>query len=668
MTAGAPNSRTRHPQPAGELSRGELIYLIALFAFAGALRVWLARHAWVDPDEGAHLMDARLALEGRMPAVDYGARQPLYVYAYAWASRVLGASLMELRLLPAAFSLLGGWLVLLIGRRVFGTRTAIVATTLTLLLPFLVVHASQAKTGPMTIALSALAVYAFLRALSTGRSFAWMALSGAVCAASFYVRESSLAIGGALGLALVVTYGIRARQFWVGAGALASGFALVVVAVVSVYAIARPSSEPWASGSLNPTAFVIRQITPLIKRPATPALPQADSVRPAAAQAGAASGIRERIGDEEMRLGQPWSETRRELGIALSLNVGLIASALIGLAVWLGAARGGGAATGRGASIVLLWPTMLGAAYAFYAVRRGFFPAYFTEVMPPLALIAGFGVVRAVERLDDAWRWLPIATIGGAALAFFAAHQVTAIPTVHRPWYFVVPTCALALYFAYMKRERVRAGVGTVVLVGGLTVVTIALGAYLGATAKYSLYALLVPATFAVLRARATHPQARQTGWFASFVALSLATSAFAFALDAEAKRIDHRLAGVWDPATIVEVSDYLRTTGHTGQDVLSGAVIWEYEAGLRSFLDYSHPLGFMGGINGETRERIDARLRDDPPDFVIVDGFTEVTYLRFVPGLNDLLTARYVRDLSIPGSRFPTPVDVYRRVDPPTP
>jgi hypothetical protein len=67
-------------------------------------------------------------------------------------------------------------------------------------------------------------------------------------------------------------------------------------------------------------------------------------------------------------------------------------------------------------------------------------------------------------------------------------------------------------------------------------------------------------------------------------------------------------------------------------------------------------------------RRTMEVRLRDDPPALVIVDGFTAITRLRHRGGLGGLLADRYAREPSIPGSRFPTPVEAVRRRDLPVP
>jgi len=58
--------------------------LLAVFLVSLFIRLWLLDKRWINADEGAHLMDAVLVLDGKIPEVDFHARQPLYVYSIAW--------------------------------------------------------------------------------------------------------------------------------------------------------------------------------------------------------------------------------------------------------------------------------------------------------------------------------------------------------------------------------------------------------------------------------------------------------------------------------------------------------------------------------------------------------------------------------------------------------
>src|SRR5689334_10052793 len=68
----------------------ELGWLIAILGLSLVLRLALAPGRWINPDEGAHLMDGRLALDGLLPIIDFNSRQIAYSYilaAFLWLTR-----------------------------------------------------------------------------------------------------------------------------------------------------------------------------------------------------------------------------------------------------------------------------------------------------------------------------------------------------------------------------------------------------------------------------------------------------------------------------------------------------------------------------------------------------------------------------------------------------
>ena len=69
----------------------DYVLLFTILFISLLIRLWLLDKRWINPDEGAHLMDAALALDGMIPKVDFGSRQPLYTYALAGFLKLFGA-------------------------------------------------------------------------------------------------------------------------------------------------------------------------------------------------------------------------------------------------------------------------------------------------------------------------------------------------------------------------------------------------------------------------------------------------------------------------------------------------------------------------------------------------------------------------------------------------
>ena len=625
--------------------------LVGMFAIGLLVRVWLAQNQWIDPDEGAHLMDARLALDGLVPAVDFGGRQPLYVYATALFATLLGASVFHVRLFPVFASLMTGALVFLIARRLLDRRAAMIAAALFLLLPFSVVHSTQTKTGPLTMCLSAGAVYCFVLSSGRPRPAALLALAGALSALAFYVRQSTLAIPVALGLALLLQYRTAPIRALRTGTSLALGFTAVCLVVAGLYLAVLSPGGIWRSAELNPLGFVVGKLTGS-PSPAEP--PPHEAADPQVRPEGPGS-------PPEERSDQPWTETRRMLSLTASLNASLVAIALLSL-VALPLVPPLGTHGRQGILVLYLWVLLLAAAYGFWTITRGFFPAYFSELVPPLAILAGYFVSASIHELDDDRGGQTLLVIGMLGAAVFAAHSLFPLPSLPKPAYFVIPTTGLALAYVLRRATRARAALAVSALAVA-SVVVMQAGAKLTALPKYALYLALVPTAYVVIFTAGGWTSLTARRRRLGFMGLSLAVSALAWSLAQDGGIIDTRFAGLWSPGTVGKAAAHLRSNGRPTDEVMSGAVIWEFEAGMHTFMNYSHPLALQSGIPQPLKTEMEMRLRESPPAFIVLDGYTQRTYLRHLPMVAELLATRYSRTLVLELDS-PFPVEVFQRSD----
>ena len=103
------------------------IILLVICLVSLSLRIWLLDKRWINPDEGAHLMDAVLIMDGKIPLVDFGSRQPVYAYINSAVLKFLGTNYISGRILPMTFSLLVGIMVFLIGDALYDRKVAILS-------------------------------------------------------------------------------------------------------------------------------------------------------------------------------------------------------------------------------------------------------------------------------------------------------------------------------------------------------------------------------------------------------------------------------------------------------------------------------------------------------------------------------------------------------------
>jgi 4-amino-4-deoxy-L-arabinose transferase-like glycosyltransferase len=599
-----------------------------LLALSLALRIALLPHRWVNPDEGAHLMDGKLVLDGLVPVVDFDARQVLYVYLLAAWERLVGAQLLAARVLPMLLGVGVAGLVFLLARYLVGTRAALVATATYAFLPIALIWSLNVHLEVVTLVFTSLGYLALARTLRTEASPRQLALVGVIFGVTYYFRESALAhlLAAAVVLAIL---GWRAPRRLAGQLlALFLGFAAVAALAATFFARYLSFSELWAS-PLNPLHLPLKVLGLL-------------PAEGGAADIGAGRDVR-----------QPWAATQRNLRDVLGFGSFLLIGAV---------AAFGGRASGRriGDRVALLvlaaWLGSLGLAYSYWVYVFGFYPQYFTEFLPPLVILFGAVVSTAAEE------WLPPETAGLAlalSLAALAAAFVAGARTeVPRPAYLVVAALILAAAGAGragFRRWCAAAGVSAVAAAGVVT-----LGWFVPAGVERGLRVLVlllgvVAALVAVLpvrRARADR--------FAFAVLLVLGGSAL-IAYDYSGHTIGVAYYCVWPRSVLTEVTRRVGAASGPRDEVLSGGVIWALEADRHPFLNISHPLGFLDGMTPEEHRLVDQGLAGRPPRLILLDGYTERTILADSAARRRLLDGEYRALGQVSGGRFPVKLFVLR-------
>lgn len=144
--------------------------MISLLTLAGlALRFGTAMQhgsAWFDESFSLHF--ASMPLGDMFGLIVHDVHPPLYLFLLNIWLKVFGTTLEMARL----FSVLTGTLlvpvIFLLGKSVFGKRTALVAAALTALSPILLFHSGEARMYPLLLLLTALSTWAFLGLLEKG--------------------------------------------------------------------------------------------------------------------------------------------------------------------------------------------------------------------------------------------------------------------------------------------------------------------------------------------------------------------------------------------------------------------------------------------------------------------------------------------------------------------
>ena len=226
------------------------VFLISLF-----LRLWILDKRWINPDEGAHLMDAVLILDGGIPSVDFHSRQPVYAYTNAAGLKLLGINYISGRLLPMTFSLLVGVVIFFMADALFGKRVALLSAVIYWMLPLELMNSVVVKTEPQTMLLTCLSLYAVVL-FSQNENKIWLVIAGVFAAMGFYVRQSALIIPLTVFGFLLICHTRRFSDIVKYFGCFLAGYAGILV-LVMIFFSRFMGVEGFLMGDLSPFGFLI---------------------------------------------------------------------------------------------------------------------------------------------------------------------------------------------------------------------------------------------------------------------------------------------------------------------------------------------------------------------------------------------------------------------------
>lgn len=608
-----------------------LILLVSLVA-----RLLLAPHRWIGPDEGAHLMDGILVLDGLIPAVDFASRQPVYTYLLSGFLALVGPNYAGVRIVAVLVSIANIYLVHAIAKRFFGGRIGVLAALLFAVLPLSVTWAPVVHTEPFAMLLSGLGIYFLVRHLQDD-SRGFLIAAGVTLSLAFFVRESSFGALVAAVVGLVLWSAGNLRRLSTRMLLLGASFLVPCVVIGALYLRHLTLAEWWVS-QINPLSLFIKTVSGV------------SAALRSAAPDGSVAALRM---DE-----QPWAATVNNLYQALMLCSGLVLG-LLGSGVLLARSlirrREEQSPPWKELGLLYAWVGALTLMYAYWVLHRGFFPQYAEEFLPALSIVTAWAAMQLYNRWQSPGR--PVrAVMPFAVLAGLAFVQVKLWPRLDVPnyWYFLVPAVGLA-WIQLPRSGRVGRWLVVLATEAGILVVL-----HLAPTVAPSLASpvrlLLVPVVLASVYLMCPRGSARSWKEFSAYAGLTLLLTAFGMSFAASGRKLGFKSTSTWSPGVVSQVSDYLRANSKPGDEVASGAVIWELQAGRRPFANLSHPLGLLvmsPDAAAAESARLEALLATHPPRFIVMDGYTELTYGTRI-NLRDVLDRRYRLRLTATGSAFP--------------
>ncbi|MEW6571478.1 MAG: hypothetical protein AB1390_09935, partial [Nitrospirota bacterium] len=294
-------------------------------------------------------------------------------------------------------------------------------------------------------------------------------------------------------------------------------------------------------------------------------------------------------------------------------------------------------------SILYLWVFLLFIAYAYQFHNRGFFIDYFREFLPPLVIIFAVWLKQSIpllEREGVLERFLiGCLLISGSVFLLQAGEK-----QFFKIGLLLSLTFALFTLFFFIKsfRSSFRQFVYILILLTSFFPVLISYKPVMNLSLSRPAGALMTIAlvyasTFLLLSKRD-----RTVERYAMYSGHSLVLGAFIVSLNLSAMTMDLKYDNVWSPESVKETAAYLKAQTDVDDEILSGAVIWELQANRRPFQSISHPLKFIFSISQKEKECIIRGLRTSPPKVIILDGYTEKTYIHQIPWIAQCLETGY--------------------------
>ncbi len=342
------------------------------------IRLLFLPERWINPDEGAHLYDAKFILDGKIPIVDYGSRMPVYVYTLAAFLKVFGVSYLEGRLMPL-FSNIGiGILVFLIGNKLFNSRkVALLASAIYLFSPLsilwsVVVKTEQLETLFVTIGMFLLLTYIKLEKEKYNIIF----LSGFFFALGYYVRESAIMVLIASLLIVAYVYRFDTYKAFKTNGAMLLGYLTVVFLIFVYFSSFMGFTATWES-SLNPLNTVMDPIQKVT---------------------GVISG--NMTGGNPLSTQSDYAETIWNWSMVLLFNSFLLFGLFLFFLGYIAKNKNNIMLSKLQFNFLSLWIFALAIFYVYYSIRTSFYTPYFGEFLPALALILAYVIVFLISEME----------------------------------------------------------------------------------------------------------------------------------------------------------------------------------------------------------------------------------------------------------------------------
>ncbi|MBN1481260.1 phospholipid carrier-dependent glycosyltransferase [candidate division KSB1 bacterium] len=583
------------------------------------IRLLLLQVRWINPDEGAHLLDARLLLEGHVPVADFGARQPLYISLLALFLKVFGVSFVGGRLLPLISSVGIVSLLYLFGKRWFNATVGWISALIYAMLPLIVIWSTIVKTEQPAIFFGVLSMLILLEGLDKKGILVFLA--GAFAACAFYIRQPTLYLPMAAVFFLFVSRHKVLKNFFF----YLLGYFSVVTIIFLLY-MPHMRLPDMLFSQLNPLHLIWNRLMHLLCW-----LPEQYRIVDN-------SGFR--VLDQDMTY--TLNSWYHALVFSLFIVFGALA-AIVTKKIDKHQSRY------RARILLFCWTGFVLFLYIFQTANRGFYTQYFTEALPPLILLASSSIMH-VGKVRMPKSLVPLF----AVVAFYVIYLTQRFfwnVTPGMSGYVVLSLgMAFTLYFYTVHPRpfgRMLTWIFPPLIVVSLSAILLK---KLGVN-DLSRFILVLLALYASLWAVNLFEREK-----IKRVVLFLFFGFFCTAFFS-GHLIGPKYEAIWSQKSVEKVSHYLSTNGQVSDEVLSGGSIWTFESGLAPYLNVPHPTEFYKYHDAN----FELTFTKNPPRYIILDGYTKRKFVRHWQFITDQIEMLYEKVMQDEDSKYP--VKVYQLI-----
>ncbi|MEM3433898.1 MAG: hypothetical protein QXI12_10360 [Candidatus Methanomethyliaceae archaeon] len=362
-----------------------LTYLVAGLTIISFVMHLCVSFSYIRNDEGGHIYDAALVIEGRIPFRDLKVTRAIpLLYFNAAMVRIFGTNIFIHKAVNAFLASMLGLVLFYIGRTLGGIGVGLLSLVLFNITPLSVLVPSIIGTILPEALMASLAIYIYVRTCFEASNRTWMwILSGFILALAVLIRVIAVVYVPLLTGILLITTPIRQWKTLLRQALMPFGMGILVPLLITFAYFAEQ------------TSMGIRVLDPLLGL-------------------GVAS-------QEQAAL--PLSYSFNNVKLMIRLNAVLLFTGFLAFLWFFLHLRSADVRTVRTFLLLIGWFAGLATIYLWYAPKRAFFLTYSFELVPPLIILGAIGIQRVIlqSSLKRPFLLRGILGVSAVVLAFYSS-------------------------------------------------------------------------------------------------------------------------------------------------------------------------------------------------------------------------------------------------------